>query len=59
MECKQTVQTTKHREASFELLRILAMCMILVLHYLSKGQVLVALDTREGMNGADVAAWIA
>lgn len=46
------------REASFELLRILAMCMIIGLHYLSKGDVLVEISSTDGMNGAAVAAWI-
>ncbi len=49
-----------NREASFELLRIIAMCMIIALHYLSKGEVLVPLNASgsEGMNAAAVAAWI-
>lgn len=46
------------RNVSFELLRIIAMCMIIALHYLSKGEVLVPLASADGMNGAAVIAWI-
>lgn len=46
------------REASFELLRILAMAMIVALHYLSKGGILVPLSQPEGMNGPAVTAWV-
>ncbi len=48
------------RDASFELLRSVAMCMIIVVHYLSKGNVLVSLPTTaaDGMNSAAIGAWI-
>lgn len=54
MESKTT------RETSFELLRIVAMCMIIALHYLSKGEVLVSLGANGAgeMNAAAIAAWI-
>lgn len=61
----QTVNTTQlhngckvARNVSFECLRIVAMCMIIALHYLSKGDVLVPLASADGMNGAAVMAWI-
>lgn len=46
------------RETSYELLRILAMCMIISLHYLSKGNVLTSLADSGKMNAAEVAAWV-
>lgn len=46
------------REASYELLRIIAMCMIIALHYLTKGKVLTPLADTGNMNGARTAAWI-
>lgn len=59
---KNTVCATGRatRDASFELLRCVAMCMIIVVHYLSKGNVLVNLPTSAagGMNGAAIGAWI-
>lgn len=48
----------KSRNVSFELLRIIAMCMIIALHYLSKGDVLVPLASADGMTGAAVMAWV-
>lgn len=59
MKQVQEYRTTKQkREASFELLRIIAMCMIISLHYLSKGDLLRPLSEAEGMNGAAAAAWV-
>lgn len=45
------------REASFELLRIVAMLMIVTVHYLSKGGVLADMTRQEAFSGADYAAW--
>lgn len=41
----------KKREANFELLRIVAMCMIIGLHYLDKGGVLGSFTEKNGING--------
>ena len=46
----------KKREVNYELLRIVAMLMIVTVHYLSKGNVLKPLSDAE-LNGADKAAW--
>lgn len=44
------------RQANFELLRIKAMMMIIMLHYFSKGNLLVGFEKPLGVNG--VAAWV-
>jgi len=41
----------KKREANFELLRIVAMCMIIGLHYLDKGGVLGSFTEKSGISG--------
>ncbi len=46
----------KNRMANMEVLRILAMMMVIMLHYLTKGQVLPAMTGALGVNG--YAAWI-
>lgn len=55
---KKETDMRKKREASYELLRIIAMCMIIALHYLTKGNVLIPLADTGRMNGACVAAWV-
>ncbi len=44
------------REANFELLRIIAMAMVITLHYLGKGGLLT--DMGETWNGASYGAWL-
>lgn len=44
------------RKANFELLRIVAMLMIVTLHYLDKGRVLA--DVKQSMGMADHCAWL-
>ncbi|MEE5989763.1 MAG: GNAT family N-acetyltransferase [Lachnospiraceae bacterium] len=46
----------KSREAGLELLRILAMMMVITLHYLDKGGLLA--DWREGVSGKGMSFWI-
>ncbi len=41
----------KKKEANFELLRVLAMCMIIGLHYLDKGGVLGSFTDKSGIRG--------
>ncbi len=47
----------KHRQLNYEALRILAMLMIVCLHYLDKGGLLSA-TTKENMCTSDYAAWL-
>lgn len=49
--------TTKPRMANLELLRCLAMMMVIVLHYLDKGNILPGLAGTE-LNATGIAAWI-
>lgn len=48
-------ETMKKREANFELLRIIAMMMIITLHYLDKGGILVPLS--EDRSAVNLTAW--
>ncbi len=50
------IQTQKKRMANIELLRILAMMMVVMLHFLSKGNVLPKLTSSMDANG--VLAWV-
>lgn len=56
MESRKNEQI-KSRMANLELLRCIAMMMVVVLHYLSKGELLGDL-TKEHMNYVTVAAWV-
>lgn len=47
----------KKRMANLELLRCVAMMMVVVLHYLGKGNLLTDL-TKESLHGAQLAAWL-
>lgn len=51
------MEVKKQRAVSYELLRIIAMLMIVILHYLSKGGVLRDLSGNAPFTGADYAAW--
>ena len=55
---QMTMQTTKKRErmANLELLRCIAIMMVIVLHYLGKSDLLAAL-TEESLGSVGVAAW--
>lgn len=48
---------TEKRMANLELLRCVAMMMVVVLHYLGKGKLLTDL-TEESLRGAQLAAWL-
>lgn len=48
--------TEHHREPSFEILRVVAMLMVILLHYLSKGGLLA--DPASAMSGSDKAFWV-
>lgn len=54
-ECKKP-SITKNRDASIELLRVIAMMMVIVLHYLSKGNLLDLASTS--MQSAGIGLWI-
>ena len=51
---------THTRQANLELLRCVAMMMVIVLHYLGKGNLLVSLDAEyvEGLYPAEYLAWL-
>lgn len=57
-ENKNSAAPKQPREASYELLRIAAMLMIVTVHYLSKGGVLIPMTSPNAFVGPNYAAWL-
>jgi len=51
-------ETGKKRNYGLDIMRCLAMIMVVILHYLGKGKVLTPLDTAAPLSARDITAWL-